>query len=233
MVNGMIRSKCPDIIINNTTGGSVGMTVEERLACLNANPEIATINIGPDMYQGKLKARPEPLTHPRPEMLLDDCMPVTYSEVTSFAKAMKERGIKPELEVYHPGLYWPVWDLIDKKLIEKPYLIQHVMGYMTSSYPTAANLISLMNELPDGSIWEVSGLGPFQLPIITLAIVLGAQIVRVGMEDNIYRRRGQLLKDNREAVEQVIRIASELNREIATPTQAREMLGLSQSPSIY
>lgn len=233
LVNGAIRDKCPDIIINNTTGGSVGMTVEERLACLNANPEVATINMGPDMFKGKLKARPEPLIHPRPEMLIDDCMPVTYSEVVAFAEAMKERNIKPEMEVYHPGLYWPVWELIDKGLVEKPYLVQHVMGYLTSSYATPANLISLMNELPEGSIWEVAGLGPYQLPMITMAIVLGAQIVRVGMEDNVYRRRGQLLQNNREAVEQVLRIAAELNREIATPAQAREMLGLSQTPSSY
>jgi 3-keto-5-aminohexanoate cleavage enzyme len=102
-VNGLIREKCPDIVINNTTGGTWGMSVEERLSCLDAKPEMATLNMGPDMYKMTLKARKAPLTHARPEQKLDGCMTNTYGEVAAFARAMKERGIKPEMEIYQPG----------------------------------------------------------------------------------------------------------------------------------
>ena len=78
----------------------------------------------------------------------------------------------------------------------------------------------------------VAGIGPYQLPMITMAILLGGHI-RVGMEDNVYYRRGQLLKSNEEAVQRAVRIARELNREIATPAQAREMVELSMTPTSY
>ena len=77
-----------------------------------------------------------------------------------------------------------------------------------------------------------SGIGPFQLPLTTLAILMGGH-VRVGMEDNVYYRRGEKLKSNAQAVERTVRIARELNREIATPAEARRMLGISGTPSVY
>jgi 3-keto-5-aminohexanoate cleavage enzyme len=126
-----------------------------------------------------------------------------------------------------------VFDLVELGLVAAPYFIQFVMGYQMSPWATPRNLINFMDQLPGQSIVEVSGLGPFQLPMTTMAMILGAQMVRVGMEDNIYYRRGQLLKTNAEAVERVVRIAGELNREIATPAQARKMLGLSRAPSTY
>jgi 3-keto-5-aminohexanoate cleavage enzyme len=232
LVNRLVRERCPDIIINNTTGGTWGMTIEERLACLDAAPEMATLNMGPDMYKLKLKERPAPLTHPRPELHLDGCMPVTYAELATFARAMQERGIIPEMELYNPGQVWPVHDLIAQGLITPPYWIQFVMGYQTSSYPTPANLLNLVNELPEGALFMVAGIGPYQLPMITMAILLGGHI-RVGMEDNVYYRRGQLLKSNEEAVQRAVRIAHELNREIATPAQTREMVQLSAVPTSY
>jgi 3-keto-5-aminohexanoate cleavage enzyme len=146
---------------------------------------------------------------------------------------MKERGIKPEMEVYHPGMLWAVFDLIELGLVEPPYFIQFVMGYQTSPWATPRNFVNAVEQVPSQTILEISGVGPFQLPMTTLAMIMGAHMVRVGMEDNVYYRRGQLLKSNVEAVERVARIARELNREIATPAQAREMLGLSPMPSQY
>ncbi|MCP4623749.1 MAG: hypothetical protein GY850_09485 [bacterium] len=113
-----------------------------------------------------------------------------------------------------------------------PYLFQFVMGYQTSSYATPKNLLSLINELPANSIFEVAGLGPFQMPMVVMSVILGGH-VRVGLEDNVYLKRGQLYKSNAEAVEHIVHIAGDLNREIATPGQAGEMLGLSLQPSQY
>jgi 3-keto-5-aminohexanoate cleavage enzyme len=230
-VNGKIREACPEIIINNTTGGSLGMTLEQRLACLDAGPEVATLNMGPDMYKFSFRERKVPLVHPKPGEDVEGVLPVTYSELRQFATTMKERGIKPEMEVYHPGQLWAVLDLVELGLVEPPYFIQFVMGYGMSPWATPRNLISFMDQLPAQSLVEVAGLGQHQLPMTTLAMILGAQMVRVGMEDNVYYKRGQLLKSNAEAVERVVRVARELNREIATPAQAREMLGLSPQPS--
>jgi 3-keto-5-aminohexanoate cleavage enzyme len=232
-VNGMIREACPEIVINNTTGGSLGMTMEQRVACLDAGPEVATLNMGPDMYRFKFKERKEPLPDPKPEEEAEGVLPVTYAELRQFASAMQERGIKPEMEVYHPGQLWAVLHLADQGLIEPPYFIQFVMGYGMSPWATPRNLINFMDQLPSQSIVEVAGLGQFQLPMTTLAMILGAQMVRIGMEDNVYYRRGQLLENNAEAVERIVRIGQELNRDIATAAQTRDMLGISAIPSRY
>ncbi len=231
-LNAAIREKCPDIIINNSTSAAYGMSIEDRVACLDANPESASLNLGPDMYKLKIKARNSPLSSPRDEQNLDSCTVATYKEISHFAKMMQERGIRPEMELYHPGQYWVVRDLIAQGVIDPPYQIQYVLGYVTSSFPTPANLIGLVNELPEKADFAVAGLGPYQLPMSMMAIILGGH-VRVGMEDNVYYKRGRLLKGNGEAVERVVRMATDMNREIATPQQAREMLGFSATPSSY
>ena len=146
-VNDRIRERCPDIIINNTTGGGPGMTDEERLASLDVQPEMASLNLVPDMSRFTLKERAAPLPHPRPPFEYDDCWPVWYKLVTWFATEMKERGIKPELETYHPGGAWVIHDLIQQGLVEKPYWIQTVMGYQTSSYPTAQHVLRSASRL--------------------------------------------------------------------------------------
>ena len=231
-VNSKIRERCPEIIINNTTGGGLNSTMVDRLACLDAKPELASLNLTPDMSRFRLKERKAPLPHPRPAVEFDDCIPFSYRLVGEFARAMKERGIKPELETYHTGGAWVVRDLIERELIRAPYYIQTVMGYQTSSLPAPENVINLLREFPAESIWLCSGIGPFQLPLTTFALLLGGH-VRVGLEDNLYLRRGQKLRSNAEVVERTVRIAHELNREVATPAQARRMLGISAVPSRY
>src|SRR3954470_5542247 len=149
-----------------------------------------------------------------------------------FARGMKRRGSKPELELYHPGCAWVLRDLIEHDLLEKPYWIQTVMGYQTSSFPTVENVLQILKEVPKDSLWLCSAIGPFQLPLTSLATLMGGH-VRVGLEDNVYYRRGRKATSNRELVERTVRIANELNREIATPAQARTILGISQTPSVY
>jgi 3-keto-5-aminohexanoate cleavage enzyme len=224
-LNQKVRERCPDIIINNTTGGGLDTTMDERLACLDAGPDMASLNLTPDMSKFKLKERKAPLPHPRPAVEYDDCAPFSYKLISKFATEMKKRNIKPELEIYHPGGAWVIRDLIEQGLIEKPYFVQTVMGVQTSSFPTVENVLGLLKEFPEGSLWLCSGIGFFQLPMTTLSILMGGH-ARVGMEDNIYYRRGEKLKSNAQAVERTVRIAHELNREIATCSQARKMIGL-------
>jgi len=227
-----VRQRCPEIIINATTGAGPGMSMEERSACLAAGPEVASLNLAPDMSKFKLKERRPPLPYPRPALEIDECIPFTYGQIHQFAAEMKQRGIKPELEIYHPGCAWVVNYLIEHDLIEKPYWMQTVMGYQTGSFPTVENVLQLLKEFPDGALWLCSAIGPFQLPLTTLATLMGGH-VRVGLEDNVYYSRGRKAKSNAELVQRTVRIANELNRSVATPAQARAMLGLQGQPRAY
>jgi 3-keto-5-aminohexanoate cleavage enzyme len=226
-INARVRELCPDLIVNNTTGGGPGMPMESRIQCLEALPELASLNLGPDMSRFRLPERPAPLPNPHDELVYDDCIPFTYGFITRLAETMRERGIKPELETYQPGHFWVSSGLIEEGLLEPPYLFQFVMGYQTSAYPTAASLAHLVGELPQDSVFFVCGVGQFQLPMTTMSILMGGH-VRVGLEDNIYYSRGRKLRGNGEAVERVVRLAGELNREVATPARARELLGLGR-----
>ena len=145
---------------------------------------------------------------------------------------MKERGIRPEMELFHPGHYWVIHDLIKQGLVEKPYKIQLVLGSITASYATPWNVMALIQELPADSLFSIAAMGPFQFPMVMMSIILGGH-VRVGMEDNVYLKKGRMLKSNAEAVERIVDLAKGMNRDIATPKQAREMLGLSSTPSRY
>jgi len=231
-VNKKVRERCPDIIINDTTGGGPGLTMDERLSCLDANPEVASLNLTPDMSKFTIKERRAPLRDPRPALEIDECLPFTYGLVSEIAAAMKKRGIKPEIETYHTGGAWVIRHLIEQNLLDQPYWIQTVMGYQTASFATVDNVLHLVGELPEGSLWLCSAIGPFQLPLTTLAILMGGH-ARVGLEDNVYYRRGEKAKSNAQLVERTARIAHELNREVATPEQARQMLGLSEIPTSY
>jgi 3-keto-5-aminohexanoate cleavage enzyme len=226
-----IRDRCPDIIINDTTGGGVDLTMDERMACLEARPEVASLNLTPDMSRFTLKERPAPLLHPRPAMEYDDCIPFTYGLVRRFAVMMKERGIKPEIELTHSGSVQVVNYLIGEGLLEPPYWIGTVMGYQTANFATVDSVLSLLADLPDGSIWLNMGIGQTQLPMIALALLMGGH-VRVGLEDNLYLRRG-LKGTNADFVARAARLSQEMNRAVATPSEARAMLGLSQVPSRY
>lgn len=234
-INKRIRELCPDIIINNTTGGGLGqLTSEERMRSLEANPEIASLNLGPLAWKAHLKKREPPLSGRPEDIFMDSIWPPTFSwrETELFASRMLEKKIKPELEVYHQGQFQLLYNLIEKNLINPPYLIQFVMGAPSGVLPTPNNLISMLSHVPEGSIVSVIGIGPFQLPLTTIAIAMGLHI-RVGLEDNIFYKRGVLAKNNAQLVERAVRIAKELNREIATPAQAREMLGLPKEPKKY
>ncbi len=233
-VNRRIRKLCPDIIINNTTGGGLGLTTEERIRSLDADPEIASLNMGPLAWKALLKKREPPLSGRPNDVLMDSVWPPTFSwaETTLFAQRMLEKNIKPELEIYHQGQFQLVYNLIEKNLIRKPFLLQFVMGAPSGVLPTPNNLLSMLSHVPLGSVVSAIGIGSYQLPLTTIAIAMGLHI-RVGLEDNIYYKKGVLVKSNAQLVERAVRIAKELIREVATPAQAREMLGLPKEPKQY
>lgn len=233
-VNALIREKCPEIIINNTTGGGIGADTEEaRLASTRANPEVCSLDMGPLAVKGKLKKRLPPLSGRPQDIEWDNAVtPVTYAETEKYARVMLEKGIKPELEVWHTGQYWLVNNLIDKGLVKPPYMVQFVMGSSSGAYATPRELLHMMDCAPKPSVFSVLGIGLPQTPMVAMGIILGIN-VRTGMEDNVLYRKGELCTGNAQLVEKVVRMARECGREIATPRQARQMLGLSEKPSRY
>jgi 3-keto-5-aminohexanoate cleavage enzyme len=106
------------------------------------------------------------------------------------------------------------------------------MGYQTGSLPTVENVLHMLKDFPEDSLWLCSAIGPYQLPLTTLATLMGGH-VRVGLEDNVYYSRGQKAVSNAQLVERTVRIAHELNRPVATRAQARAMLGLREKPTQY
>ena len=233
-VNGLIREKCPDIIINNSTGGGIegAETEESRLAPVQANPEICSLDMGPLAFHGMVKRREPPLTGRPKDIVFDGVSSTTFGETERFAKVMLDKGIKPEIEVFHPGQWWLVYNLIEKGLVKPPYYIQLCMGASSGAHATPKNLLHMLETAPMPSVFHVLGVGYYQTAMIAIGILLGIH-VRTGMEDNILYRKGELCKSNAQLVEKVVRIAKELDREIATPKQARQMLDLSEKPSQY
>ncbi len=135
--------------------------------------------------------------------------------------------MKPEMEIYNHGMLRDVESVIKKGLVEKPYYINLVMGmmYQGAVEATPEYLQSLLDFLPEDAIFNVTPVGAAQLPLTTMAMILGG-CIRVGMEDNIYYRKGELVKNNAQFVARAVRIARELNKEPATPDEARKILGL-------
>lgn len=234
-LNALIREKCPDMIINNTTGGGYGMPLEQRIKSLDALPEMASLNLGPLPVKFTLRKRSPPLTG-RPEDVdldvTDPEMPHPWQETELLSKTMLQKGIKPELELYNDGQLWLVHNLVDKGLLKQPYFIQLVLGTSGGTYSTPKTAMFMVDLLPQPCLVNVAGMGGAQLTVNTVGIIMGWHI-RTGMEDNVYYKRGEKAKTNADLVARIVRIAKEVNREIATPSQAREMLGISKTPRSY
>jgi 3-keto-5-aminohexanoate cleavage enzyme len=147
------------------------------------------------------------------------------------AKELLRKGIKPEVEIYNNSDMDDLDYLIDQGVFSKPYYVSFVLGMhrvnnQASRY-SPRHLMHLVDLLPPDSLFSVLGIGGVEFDATTLSILLGGN-VRVGFEDNIYIEKGKLAKSNAESVAKIVRIARELGREIASPAEAREMLGISK-----
>lgn len=233
-----IREKC-DIIINITTGGTgkrvdgdwlykeipeesvkgrVGVISE---LCKNslAKPELASFNAGSpviDIYNHKSK-----------DWVLKFVMVHSFPDMVYMAETMKANGVKPELECYDIGMINNAKVLGELGHIEKPLYFQCVMGVLGQIPATVDNLIYMVRNMPEGSIWSTCAVGLKEFSMTTMAIIMGGH-VRVGFEDNIYLSKGIPAKSNAELVEKIVRIAKELGREIASPDEARQILSVSK-----
>lgn len=207
-----------DAVIQLTTGGSPRLPVAERLNTVRLAPEMCSLNMG--LLNFFIRGEQVFFSNHR-------------SDIEHFAHEMRTRRVKPELEVYSSPMLEEVDYLLNLNILEPPYAINFVLHTPTQGGQrgTPRNLLDLYTRLQELSIPDeqfritVSSMGRTQLPITTIALAMGLH-VRVGMEDNVLYRRGELLRNNAQLVERTVRIARELGREPATPTQARAILGL-------
>lgn len=215
-IKELVREKC-DIVLAFSTGGGPNLTPDERIQAAFADPEICSINMG---------------TMVRTRWGEGSLFLNTRSQIESWAKILKDRGIKPELEVYSHTMFVDVANLIEKDLIKPPYFVNLVLGMTHQGALEASekNLLSLIDYLPPDTVFNVTIVGWKQLVLTSLGILVGGN-ARVGMEDNIYYRKGELAESNAQLVERTVRIARELELEIASPGEARHILGLTNQHS--
>jgi 3-keto-5-aminohexanoate cleavage enzyme len=201
-----------DAIVQLTTGGSPVLSVEERLNTVLLAPEMCSLNLG--LLNFFIRGQQVFFSNHR-------------SDIVRFAKEMRACGVKPELEAYNEAMLEEAEYLIGTGLLEPPYIINCVFHTPTQGglRGTPRNLMGMLDRLPPQAICNVSSMGRTQLPITTMALAMGLN-VRVGMEDNVYYRRGELVEDNARLVARTVRIARELEREPASPEEARCALGL-------
>jgi 3-keto-5-aminohexanoate cleavage enzyme len=138
---------------------------------------------------------------------------------------MRENGVKPEIEVFDVGHIYQALDLIQRGMIDDPPYFQLCMGARWGIEGTPENLLFMKSKLPPDAVWSVLGVQKAQLPMITMGMLIGGH-VRVGFEDNLYVRRGVLAKSNAQMVETAADLAERLGRSVATPEEARGILGI-------
>ncbi|MBM7814446.1 3-keto-5-aminohexanoate cleavage protein [Saccharothrix algeriensis] len=208
-----VVSLTPDIVLVVTTSGRNWSELDKRAASLTvdglARPEMASLTLGSmNFVSGPSVNSPE--------------------TIEGLARAMRERGIVPELEIFDVGMVNYANYLISRGVLQPPYYLNVLFGSIGTAEVSAANAAAVLGALPQPSTWAFAGIGRFQLAANTLALSLGGH-VRVGLEDNPYLDwRTREPTTNPRLVERIVRIAREMGREPATPQQVREIIGLPQ-----
>ena len=203
-----IKRLCPAVIIQPSTGGAVGMSNAERIQPVELLPEMATLDCGTCNFGG------------------DDIFVNTENTIKEFGTKLIELKIKPEVEVFDKGMIDMALRLNKKGFIKDPMHFNFVLGVNGGISAEPRDFVFMLESIPANATFTVSGIGRFEFPMATLGIISGGN-VRVGFEDNVYISKGVPAKSNAELVEKVVRIAGELGREIASPAEARKILGIN------
>jgi 3-keto-5-aminohexanoate cleavage enzyme len=205
-----------DVVINLTTGGGrVGNPPEVWDELVRGR-----CDLGSEMMSLNMGTMNRWAEHPTGKIFLN-----TVDMIERWCGYMVEAKVKPEHEVYDTGMINVCRQIASKKIVPEPLHVQFVMVGRTGFLPTPKALIYSLDQLPEGWTWSVCALGKHEIPMAAIAMAMGGHI-RVGFEDNIYLRYGELATSNAKLVEKVVNVARELDRPIASPDDAREMLGL-------
>ncbi len=231
-----IRSRC-NVVICATTGGGLGMSIEERVAVVPTHkPELASFNAGSinfGLFDIPARMKITEWKHewelPYLEMTKDFVFRNTFQSLEQLPQIFEQQDTKPEAEVYDSGMINNLRYLVDRGFLKTPVYVQFVLGIMGAMPASIENLMFLLQTarrtFGDDFVWSVCAAGRFQMPLCTAGLLLGGN-VRVGMEDNLWLEKGVPAKTSAEQVAKIRRIAQELGIEAATPDEARETLGL-------
>jgi 3-keto-5-aminohexanoate cleavage enzyme len=226
-INAIMRAKAPDILIDNTQtaevlnidpGQLLGSPLRYKSAPLEAKPEIMALNLGPMTFRGSSGNKSAVIV-------------TTFDDTLRAAMALREHHIKPQVFLYHPGHLDMMDYLIRHDALAKPYFVQLVFGQQSGIATSPDNLLMMVRNLPDGSIFQTCALGLEAVHVNTLAILLGGH-VRTGLEDNLWYQRDELAQSNAQLIQRLVRIAKDLGRRVATGPETRQMLGMG-APSSY
>lgn len=202
-----IRKRCPQAVIQISTGGAIGESIENRARPLTLKPEMASLNLGTMNFGEDVF-----YNHPK--------------DIVALAAKMQQLGVVPELEIYEAGMLETAFRLLKQGVLREPLHFQFVLGVPGGMSGDLRNLMHLVSLLPHDRVhWGVAGIGRFQLPLAVHSMLLGGH-VRVGFEDNIFYNKGEIAQSNAQLVARIARIAKEMGRSVATPAQTRELLQL-------
>ncbi len=202
-----IRKLCPNTIIQPSTGGAVGMSNDERLQPIQLNPEMCTLDCGSVNFGSN-------------EVFVN-----TEDDIKYFAKKIYEKSILPELECFGKMHVDQVLRLYKKGLIKDHLHFSFVLGMPGGMNASERDFVFLKESIPKSATYSVAGIGRHEFPLAELAIKDGGH-VRVGLEDNIYLEKGVKAEGNQDLVKKVALIAKKYGREVATPDEARKILGI-------
>ena len=222
-----------DAILNITTGGGLGMTLEERLApAVWAQPEVASMNMGSLNFNiagagARVSEYRFDWEKPYLEMTKDFILSNTFAQMERGMRTLGETGTRFEFECYDVGHLYNLAHFADRGLVKPPFFLQCVFGVLGGIGPDPENLTHMRmiadRLFGDDYLLSVLAAGKHQMPMVTMSALLGGN-VRVGLEDSLYIGKGRLAQSNAEQVAKIHRILEELSLEIATPAEARSML---------
>jgi len=204
-----IKEVCPDVIIQPSTGGAVGMTNDERLQPTELHPEMCTLDCGSVNFGG------------------DEVFINTENDIIYFADKIYARKILPELECFGKMHVDQVLRLYKKGLIKDHMHFSFVLGVNGGQTGEVRDFLFLKDSIPSHATYSVAGIGRYEFSLAELAIIDGGH-VRVGLEDNIYLEKGVLAKGNKDLVAKVVKLAEKHGRSVASPSEARHILGLKE-----
>jgi uncharacterized protein (DUF849 family) len=212
-----VREACPDLLICGSTSGRLFREFSERCQVLDLGPQckcdLASLTLGSLNFPNQASVN-------EPQM------------IEALAAAMNARGIVPEWEIFELGMVDYVKYLVQKGMLVRPYYCNILLGSRGTLAATPTNLIAVVNALPEGTTWSAGGIGRSQFYVNCLAVTMGGH-VRLGLEDNLYYDGDKSqLATNAGLVERIVKVARAIGREIASPQQAREIIGLRQPSRI-
>jgi len=214
-----VTAACP-IIINFSTG-AINITTDQKTAHIKAvKPAIGALNMG-SMNYAKYHEK-------RKDFVFEFVFPNPFSEIVEIVTAMKEVGVKPEMECFDIGHVGNSYPLIDMGLLAPPFQYSLIMGVLGGIAPTTPNLVRMVEMLPPDSDWELIGIGQDQWRLVAAAIGLGGN-VRVGLEDNFYLSKGNMAASNGDLVEKAARMIRDQGRKVATVDECRARLKLEHT----